>query len=1173
MASRTQRKTQRDDRQNRRRRLKWRIAIGAVALLCLAGTFLAEVPLRFRNVPPYVAKVLREQFGLEVEISAAELWCLPPRLVLEKARVRPEATASAGDELSAERVQASLNPLWWLFGMGKPLRAVHIISPGVVRVRMEHGALHWPPGIQALAEQFSTQKKKEGAFKVPISLLEIRRGEIVVYQGLDRMTALPMRSKSQSYETTVAAVQISNLQVRELSGERYAVQCTGLATVREAPSPFTVRGTFLGTSEFAGELESPTFRAYWPMGFRGSVATEARDTRLDVRMLRRENQWDFVTNVSVSALALSMPTHSIAYQDENVQLALRGAIEFDSRQLTLTKARIESPQIRLEAEGRGNWEQQEYEANLSADHIGAPYIELLNAPLPKGFEVTAGNGAVQANLHVAGAGPELRTVVGKLTFSSVTLHTPHLRRPVRELKGELDFEPRRLVFHELAGQLGKAALTVNGELVGDYLTSRTGTLRLRWESQADARELTELVQSAGGQVAESAESITPLGGSIYSEGSLEQPVEGDPGAWPAPKMVGVVRVQDLAFRQKSMPAPVTDANGELRVQNSTVIIDGLRAKFGASDVRLVGSIAGDRYFWKDPEVSVTLQLSADAAAFVASLEPTWRNQVSAYRPSGKLAASVQCDLRLSDWQHANLRGNASLSQLAFEFVTDYVSAKLENLSADIGWDGKRLTLKSFSGAMNGIQANGTGSLDQTRIAVRLNATGNLEQVQQLLPRMEPFVEIHGPAAADVTVEIAEPTLAADSKLQNELFRLLASLGPRVLRAYQGGRLQMNGRVVAGDQAKGASFRHHAMPPARTLSYGISVPRGEIKDIHGSFVLRGTTIEVPENAPLRCAMADTPNCRLWGSIAMVPNHYPKIKFQIETPEEAHFDTWITGWSADFHPPARRSPPAKGKRFELEGTIVAARGTYKGESVGQCSGELVYTFVSGEPPRRTEFRNIFIQGFGGSMRGYGAIESWREKPDDYPRWEANVQLDHVRIPPLSRWVFQNPRLVEGVLTGKIKLSGVKTDVQRLRGEGRVGLVQVEAGRLPFILKLFQVVNLTQTRGLFEKAAYNSKRDARFQIADGVVMWDKVELETEGLLLELYGRYYLEDHRIDAQVRLNLFESSLLGAIPLVDELARMADRTLGKVIMAFRVSGPAAQPSVTPIPLPLFQSPTP
>jgi hypothetical protein len=206
----------------------------------------------------------------------------------------------------------------------------------------------------------------------------------------------------------------------------------------------------------------------------------------------------------------------------------------------------------------------------------------------------------------------------------------------------------------------------------------------------------------------------------------------------------------------------------------------------------------------------------------------------------------------------------------------------------------------------------------------------------------------------------------------------------------------------------------------------------------------------------------------------------------------------------------------------------------------------------------------------MEGEGYIISRRDDPTKLPRWGAKVNLEHVQIPPVMQWVFTAPRTVNGTISAKISLEGVRADSSRLAGGGSATLFDVEVGRLPFILRLFQFLNLTQTRrSFFEKSVYNSKPDTEFRIKDGVLTYDHVALETEGLLLEMHGKYFLQNHNIDSIVRLNIFESTLLGGLPIVDEIARFADRTLGRWIVAFRVSGPAANPSIHPVPLPMVQ----
>jgi hypothetical protein len=1147
--------------------------VGAAVVTALA-ILAATVPIRFERVPESVGRIIATQWGASLTFGKAKLWLLPPKIEVDDACVWSQRLAAAqSPALAAQRLEIGINPLAWLLGIGKPVASLAISTPSPIRLYLTEHGVRFPEELNALIEHWRTQRKSTDSPGTGIWSLELRDANLALVETFGAELPLPVRPRGQVFETTATALHVQSLRLSAMSGQRYSLNCVGEISMRQEPSPFSVRGVVLNWNEFAGELYSPLFRGSWPMGFRGAASAEAKELRVDVRVFREDARLQCMADATIRALAVAIPQHNVAYQDENLSLSARASVNSSDLGFSLEQLSVKGPQIDLEIAGRGEWQGGlRYTAAINAEKLGAPYIELLNAPLPRGFDISAGAGMVRASVHVSGQRHQLESVVGQLTFSTVTLQTPHFRRPVRELSGELDFEPQRLVFHELSGKVGNTWLRLDGDLTGDYLTSHTGKLRLQWESRADARDALDILQTAKGHASGVIELPATMRGTILSSGQLEQAIVGEPANWPAPRITGKIAVRDMSFKHRSLPVAVTNIGGELQIENARVIINGLQARLGSNSLTLDGELVGDRYFWREPVLSATASLVMDAAS-LAELQPSSASgfSLNAYHPSGQVTIKAQCMVPFAQPEKSQVTGTVAMANGGLEFATDYVAMKIANLNATAAWNGKSLTIQSLSGQVNSLRIKASGSLDEEKIRVRLNGEGPLEDLQRCFPRMAPYAEIQGPASCDVTIEVTEPaTRNPQGTALDPFVRLLADLPQRCQRAYEAGHVAANGQVVAGSATRGALFRHHAMPPARTLYYGLSVPRAEIADIHGTFLLRGTTIEVPDASPLRCAMSDTPQCRLSGKIEFIPGNYPRIVFRVETPEEAKLDTWLTGWSQDFHPPAKRTPPKKGKRFELDGTIVAAHATYKGEKVDETSARILYTYVAGEPPSRTDFRDVTVQGFGGKMQGSGMIETRRDMPDDYPRWEANVQLDHVRIAPLSRVVFRDPQLVEGMMTGRLQLQGVKTDSKRLSGKGRVQLIQVEVGRLPFILKLFQMVNLTQTRGFFEKAAYNSKQEAKFQIANGVITWDRVELETEGLLLELVGSYQLEDHTIDAQVRLNLFESSLLGAFPFVGELARLADRTLGKVIVAFRVSGPAARPTITPIPLPLFRN---
>lgn len=1165
-----QRRKVKGKRHEKARIKQWRLPLLIAATAGLLIVLAASVPIRVTHVPQSVARILAEQFDLKMSVESAHVWLFPPTVEVQQARLSAASEDDSRPALAVAHGELVVNPLWWIFGAGNPVSSLVIESPSPLQFRLTEEGLAPPPELRPLLEQASKRATKTASGSPGLSRLEIRNMQLAVMRHLGAGLDLPVRPKKTSYETTAVVLQVNSFRLKETGGNRYTVACAGDIAVQQAPSSFEVRGVLLGTNEFAGELRAPVVRGGWPLGFRGSASAEARELRVDTRILRQDQRLELLADATVGALAVAVPQHGVAYQDENLRVSIRSNLSLTESAWTVEDVTLKSPQIDVQVSGEAGWEKGlRYYATINAPQIGGPYIELLNAPLPKGFDLTAAEGKLQASVHVRGKGQQLESVIGQLSFSTVTLQTPHFRRPLRELGGEVDFEPDRVVFRDLSAKLARTWLTLNGELRGDYLTSRTGTLRMDWQSRADAKDLAELVRTASGPTATEIPVIINRG-TVLSQGRLEQIITEDPAQWQTPHIEGQVVLRDVEIRHHSLRVPLSDIGGELRIENSKVLMDSLGAKVGNNTITVKGEMVGERYFWRDPVVSATAMLSADAASLRQILEPSLGERLAPYKLGGHVGLKLLCAVPISQPEKSEITGKAEIRGGSFEVTNEQVAVKVANADANLEWDGKNLRISRLSGVANGVRLSASGTADFSKIRLQVQAEGELEDLQSALPRTTPYVELRGPARCEANLVIDEPVPMAEKR---SFVQMLTSLSTRLQQAYAKGHISAQGEIVAGTSDAGAVFRHHAMPPARSLYYGISVPRAEIADIRGTLSLKGNSIEVPEASPLKCAMADTPQCRLSGKIDFVPGHYPKVSFKVVTAEEAKLDTWLTGWSEGFQPPPRSTSPPKGKRFDLEGTIVAPRATYKGEKVGETSGRILYTYVAGEPPYKTEFRDVVINGFGGTMRGHGLIESWRQKPDDYPRWEANVALDQVQIPPLSRWVFRDPRLVEGRISGRMRLQGVKTDVKRLRGSGSAMLREVEVGRLPFVLKLFQMLNLTQTRGLFEKAAYNSKREARFTIADGVVSCEKVELETEGLLLEVFGQYFLDDHRIDAQVRLNLFESSLLGALPLVGDLARMADKTLGKAIMAFRVSGQAAQPNITPIPLPMFQNALP
>ncbi|MCX7626672.1 MAG: hypothetical protein N2Z21_10765, partial [Candidatus Sumerlaeaceae bacterium] len=459
----------------------------------------ANVSVRVSEIPGSVARLLAERFNVKLSVENARVCLLPPTIEVQQARLSVAEGGTGAAAFAVAQGELVINPFWWLLGIGNPVSSLVIDSPSPLKFHLTDDGLSLPEELRPLINHLSSRPAKTSSGGLGIGRLEIRRVPIAITRPWGANLGLPVRPKKATYETTAVAVQVNTFRLTETGGNRYTVSCAGEIAMPQAPSSFEMRGVLLGTTEFAGELRAPIVRGGWPLGFRGSASAEARELRIDTRVLRQDQRFEVLADATVGALAVVVPQHGVAYQDENLRLGVRSNFSVSESVLKVEELTVKSPKIDLELNGEAEWKRGlRYHATVNAPQIGAPYIELLNAPMPKGFDLTAAEGTLQASLHVRGSAREFESVVGQVTFSTVTLQTPHFRRPLRELGGELDFEPTRVVLRDVSAKLGSTWLTLNGELLGDYLSSRTATLRMKWQSYAEAKDLVELLRTAGG---------------------------------------------------------------------------------------------------------------------------------------------------------------------------------------------------------------------------------------------------------------------------------------------------------------------------------------------------------------------------------------------------------------------------------------------------------------------------------------------------------------------------------------------------------------------------------------------------------------------------------------------------------------------------------------------------
>jgi hypothetical protein len=333
---------------------------------------------------------------------------------------------------------------------------------------------------------------------------------------------------------------------------------------------------------------------------------------------------------------------------------------------------------------------------------------------------------------------------------------------------------------------------------------------------------------------------------------------------------------------------------------------------------------------------------------------------------------------------------------------------------------------------------------------------------------------------------------------------------------------------------------------------------------------GRTVRVEEANPAQCEFADTKNCRVYGSLEFRPDALPKLDFHLDVDGQARLDPWITGWGeqlrtvVDGKPliPPPPEPGAPERKFEMTTQITARSTLYKGQSAGRLNATINYTFDR-NGPRVTQFSRVRLEGFGGSLEASGRLISKPWDPANSPLWTADATVTTMRIYPLLTCLFRDPANVDGFITTKLKLDGVGTDMQRLRGSGWADMTDVILSKSPVIRRVGEI-----TRQSFEGRQFETASSTDFRIGNGAVSTRNLQFQSKGIALDFRGRYYF-DRRIEGMIRLGLLETVASRLpLPVLPELARFVDKVAGKLLLAFRISGPASNPRIEPVPAPLF-----
>lgn len=1138
--------------------------------LCVAGItlFAFTVPLKWPALNVRVEQLFEKASGVHVKLASGRLFLSQMRYEIGGLQFFKD---NSKDEpiLHISRVDVTVLPLPLLMGKRSFIDSITIHASSELDLLYDENGPTLGPKAEFLRHVLSNiQPGESSSSSFPFRSLKLVGAEVVFLERATTETAshvLPELGRQR--------ISLTDFGLRARASEAGLLQSDFEGFFSAGRNRTRLEGKCKARGDSTVELvlafpegiHIPNMCSGFPV-----AEALAGNFRLILNLAKTTSGYNVQSSLTADDVQLSAPAGSACVHDHGLKTELSGKYRKENATFELEKGSISSQMLQANVMGAISFggSARPFRGKFQASRVGEPYRQLAESLLPAGWEIRASDDSFSVDLDVRGSGRQFESVVGKVTFERLRLVSRNTRNAIQNLKGELDFEPGRLVLYGVTGKSGNAALSLEGAFTGDYLNAQQGDLRLAWKAALPAEDCL-LMAGVELQPISGKRSGTRCSGTVQTEGTLEQFVSlADPRKTSQPRLTGALSLSDVSFFPSGLRTPIEKLNGKLLFTGESAQIESLQARLLENTVSAKGLVKGNGYFWRNAAFDGAVHGRFDLAQLVTLLPRRLRDTALRYDIGGIVDGEIKVKAPLDSLEQAQLTGSAVIQGAQINPRFAFMDGILSGADASLQWDGTKLRLERFAAKVNGEPVEASGVLSPERVELALKSSFDLRTAASAFPVFGKWMEMSGPARCDLKFAFAWPDDAAVARQEvgGNLIPLLAKAGERINNAVLTRSYTLDGKIDFGDELSGAVIRHKGMPPARVdEETGKSIPAGDIHNLHGTAILSGSVLKVPAHQPVSCELADTRNCKLSGSLQFRPNQLPIIEFSVETPDEARLDSWIYGWGKEYpHPPG----PVRRKDFEALAHISAARSSYKGQRAGPLRVD-VHHELSKDRSRRTEFNNIRLQGFGspggpqGTLSGNGWIEDFLlEGGSKTRRWGADLEIQNMRMLPLLVCVFKDVRNIDGMITTRLHLRGVGTDRNQITGGGSATMRRVAISRTPLIRKLGQTTGYS-----FESALFDTASSADFRINDGAVTTRNLALQSRGIMLEMHGSYYL-DRRINALMRLNLFET-VLGGIPIVDELAKFADKITGKLLMAFRVSGPVENPHVQPVPLPLFQ----
>ncbi len=1114
-----------------------RLIVGLALLLTLVGVSLWFVPFSSEYVNRRVRESFTKATGLDLRFDALVFYLAQQRFILRDATIVDPKTKTV--LTGAERLETVLT-IDWQKKEVRQIRSLSIQQPLMLSFVQTNKGILPSPELRTLLD--SRRQDRPSSHTLGIQTISLHDA------------ALELREASTS-NTVVARVDHANVIGSWLGKTEYDFMASGSLKALDSEKPTTWRGKisrkpnspaiafFTQVAELKGNIKPTEDMPLALVGSRVSASGEFFPPLKDDDSLR--------SNLNFAADALTITNRVSGRQLHATRLFIRSGITYALNERRLQLDRTVAEALGMQFDGDLNLKLRRpypYDASVRRLRFPEQSIQRIQAFYPnlrKAVDYHKGDFILSGHLAGSLLEPMPSTLETKTDLRGVELAIGSLPLPLSNLQGSVSFDGQNLVFPHLSGKYGQSEVVLAGSLTSaqpkGLMNQSPDRLKLGWQIVGKGEDLMALVMQ--GQFA-SVKGLT-TSGSVISSGTLTTQF-GNPPTFETGQqnlvVNGTAQLKHFDLDDPRLPAPLRNVSGSMTVRNRSLVLENVRGEFLRSSATLTGSIDGAPYFWNNSKANLAVDTKLNLALVAPEIRSRLKNSDKLPPLKGTASAQFQFQGEIQKPETLRYTGQVKLENVETTLDVPSVHGKISGASGTIRLDREKLALENMRFSIGDVKYIIDGDLRTTEVNTHLRFSGPLKQIQKAQAPLFDEFNVGGDLQFDDTIRLVLPEPEKAKAARDKRFPPIFAFaqGVKSVSARAMDPLDLLDRLIASQKGtwifRDATFTYENLPQ-------------QMEHMNGTVAL---TKEGFSSDRLNMTIGGYP-ARVKIAYDFIKDGHHAMDLDITAPD-ADLTPWYQEWPSTKRP---KKPPLTGAprlKSTIRTVLHMGKTKVRRYQFTRHTGELMYE--NWNPGSKLLYlNNVEMYGYNGKATVNGKMT--------FPRggapvtWSYLVKTADIELRNFIPAAFGKDSFMSGRLNLDMQIEGQRLDKQTFRGGG-TGIIyspQFQKGN-PVVVNFQQLVKFFSLSGMVFPQA-----QGRFVIRDGYVASDRITMGNEVVEMAARGRVYL-NLIIDMELFINPL--SVANRIPLLNKPIEKIIGTISSSLLKFRISGPASNVSMTPIP---------